>query len=201
MRSNTQRTKQRRQDAETDKVGEWIMQEACQGQPILCIDTREPEGSGWEPFLTLPVIRKKLDVGDFSLVGCESLISIERKSLSDLISCFCGERDRFTRELQKFQAVPDRWIICEGNYGDLLRGNYRSAMNPKSAWESGIALMTRFHIPLLMAGDIKTAATLAQSLLVRWYREHVSVIETVAKAMKEMTEQSNGCEGNSCSRD
>jgi ERCC4-type nuclease len=157
--------------------------------PVILVDTREPASGGWEPYFTLSTLRGTLQTGDYSLVGCEDLISIERKALGDLISCFTGERERFVRELKRFQAIPARWVIVEGSYGSLLRGDYRSQMNPKAAFESCVALMVRYQIPVIMAGDIETAARLAESVLCRWFKEHVKVIDAVARAAAEFTKE------------
>ncbi len=153
---------------------------------VLVVDSREPEGAGWEPFFTLPFIRQKLDTGDFSKLGCDTQVGIERKTVDDLIGCFCQSRERFVRELQRFQAIPDRWIICEGSYASLLAGRYRSQMRPKSAWESAIALMTRYRIPLLMADNAETGAHLCQSLLHRWFKERERVIDECRKASHKL---------------
>jgi len=157
--------------------------------PTVVIDTREPEVGSWEEYFETPVVRMTLSTGDFSLVACESMVAVERKTVDDLVSCFCGSRERFVRELQRFQAIPARWIICEGSYEALLRGDYHSRMNPKSAWESAVALMTRYRIPLLMAGDTRTAAHLCQSLLLRWFREHQRVLNEARKAAKRLERQ------------
>jgi len=153
---------------------------------VIAVDTREPAHGSWEDHFTVPTVRKCLDTGDYSVLGCEELISVERKTVDDLIGCFCGSRERFVKELKRFQAIPDRWIICEGNYSDLLNGCYRSEMKPQAAWESAIALMTRFRIALLMAGRPAVAAALCQSLLMRWAKEHQRVLDTIEKAGREL---------------
>jgi len=150
----------------------------------LIQDTREPEPHPWEPYFTAPVIKGTLGTGDFSIRGCEHLIAVERKTLSDLIGCLCTGRDRFERELTRAQAIPHFWVICEGSYQEILNGDYRSQMTPQSAFQSIVALMTRYKIPFLMAGDAATAAKLCESLLSKWLREHEKIIDQVRKAQK-----------------
>jgi len=77
-------------------------------------------------------------------------------------------------------------VIVEAGYDDLLRGNYQSATNPKSAWESVIALQQRYDIPFLFAGSTEIAARLAESLLIRWHKEHVKAIDAIVKAQKRL---------------
>lgn len=153
---------------------------------IIVVDSREPKTGSWEDHFSVPTVRGPLDTGDYSIVGCEEMISIERKVMSDLISCFCGERQRFTKELRRFQAIPSRWVIVEGGYRSLLGGEYRSQMNPKAAFESCIAMMVRFSIPVIMCEDPPTAARLAESILVRWTKEHRRVLNEMEKAARDL---------------
>ncbi len=153
---------------------------------VIVIDSREPLIGSWGDYFTGPSVRAALQTGDYSLLGCEDMISIERKALGDLISCFTVERERFVKELKRFQAIPHRWVIVEGSYPDLLSGNYHSNMIPKSAWESCVALMVRYQIPVIMASDTETSARLCESVLVRWFKEHVRVVELVEKAGREL---------------
>jgi len=149
---------------------------------MILIDNREPSPSPWENYFSVPTVRGTLGTGDYSLVACEHLVAVERKTLSDLIGCLCTGRDRFERELARAQAIPHFWVICEGSYQEILNGDYRSQMNPQSAFQSIVALMARYRIPFLMAGDAKTAAKLCESLLSKWFREHLKIVETVRKA-------------------
>lgn len=157
--------------------------------PTIVIDTREPVDGGWEPYFTVPVVRQTLQTGDFSLLGCEDMVAIERKTTDDLLNCFCSSRKRFTKELQRFQAIPSRWVIVEGNYKGLLAGDFRSRMTSRSAWESCVAMMVRFQIPILMADNARTAAALCESILTRWFREHWRVLDEARKAVKKLERQ------------
>jgi DNA excision repair protein ERCC-4 len=139
----------------------------------------------WEPYFSAPVIRGTLSTGDFSLPGCDEWISIERKEFNDLVACLCSSRERFTKELQRAARIKSLFVICEGSYDDLLRGNYRSEMNPKAAWESVLALQHRFGIPFLMAGSVQVAARLCESILMRWRKEHTKVLEEIRIATKK----------------
>jgi DNA excision repair protein ERCC-4 len=153
--------------------------------PPLVIDTREPDPHPWEACFTVPTIRGTLPTGDFSLPGCEEWICVERKELNDLVGCLCSNRERFTKELQRAARIKSFYVICEGSYDDLLRGNYRSDMDPKAAWESVLALQHRFGIPFLMAGSVQVAARLCESILMRWWKEHTKVLEEVRIATKK----------------
>ncbi len=150
-------------------------------QPTIVIDRREPSRHPWTPYFSLETVSGTLQTGDLSLAGCEEWICVERKTLDDLISCLCQGRERFTRELQRAARIPEFYVICEGSYQDLLQGRYHSKMHPRSAWESVIALQSRYKIPFLLAGSEEVAARLAESIVLRWFKEHVKAVEAATK--------------------
>jgi len=150
--------------------------------PLLVVDTREPKGKGWEPYLTLPFIRGTIKTGDLSIAGLEQHIAIERKTLGDLVTCLSHHRPRFEEELRRAQGLDYFAVVCEGFFGDLAKGKYHSNMTTASAWESVAALMARYKVPFLMAGDTPTAAKLAQSLLLKRLREHIRLSDAVKRA-------------------
>jgi len=39
-------------------------------EPIICVDTREPDPSPWQGYFTVPTVRGTLPTGDYSLAGC-----------------------------------------------------------------------------------------------------------------------------------
>lgn len=158
--------------------------------PVLVIDTREPVLSPWEAFFTVPTIRGTLPTGDYSLLACEDWIAIERKSLDDLVSCLSQNRERFEREMQRAARVGEFYVIVEAMYSQILRGQYRSQMTPHAAWESVLAFQHRYKIPFLFAGDQQVAARLAESILLRWWTEHLKVVNAVRVASQPHSERS-----------
>jgi DNA excision repair protein ERCC-4 len=146
-------------------------------QPTLAVDTREPEGKGWEKHLTLPFERKALKTGDLSIVGLEDVIAVERKTIDDLSVCLSFYRDRFERELHRAQALDYFAVVIEADLPSLATGRYRSNMSANAAFESVVSMMVKFRVPFLFAGDPSTAARLAQSLLLKRLRFHTRISE------------------------
>jgi hypothetical protein len=58
-------------------------------------------------------------------------------------------------------------------------------MNPKSIWESIIALQQRQRIPFPFAGSTAIADRLCESILMRWWKEHTKVLEEIRIATKK----------------
>lgn len=114
-----------------------------------------------------------LPTGDYSVVGLESLIAIERKSLADLIGCVGRERERFEREVQRLLAYPCRCLIVEATWAHLESQNWRGNVTPKQALGSCLGWIAA-GLPIIMVGDHDRAGQYVSRLLFiaarrRWF--------------------------------
>jgi len=128
-----------------------------------------------------PAIKGTLATGDYSVLGIENFIAIERKTLPDLISCLCGGRERFEKELYRAKALDYFAIVIEASLSDLANGNYRSQMTPKSAIQSLIAFSIRYRLPVFFVENRSYGARVTESLLLKYAKE----LEKRAQAMNE----------------
>lgn len=101
-----------------------------------------PKGTAYadRPRVVIPVERRKLDVGDYSLPGLESVVALERKSGADLLATLFGESgndalgharhnvDRFRAELERARSLSLFAIVAECSEGWLFT-------EAKSRWE------------------------------------------------------------------
>ncbi len=120
-----------------------------------------------------------LPTGDYSLVGAESLIAIERKSVDDLIGCLTSGRERFERELHRGKALDYFGLVIEASLSDLSNGRYRSEMKPRAAVQSLLTFSIRYGLPLFFVENRKYGARVTESLLLKYARE----VEKRLKAM------------------
>lgn len=145
----------------------------------VVVDTREQAPFDLAP---LQVCRGSLTTGDYSVVGLEDVIAIERKSLSDLVACCGVERDRFERELRRLLAYPVRVVIVEASWSDLKAGDWRSKITPQAVMSS-IAGWCAMGIPFLLCGDRAEAeACCARTLFIaarRRWRESLALASGV----------------------
>lgn len=126
-----------------------------------------------------PTMVKALPVGDYSLLGLESRVSIERKTLGDLINCLCHDRARFERELYKSKSLNYFALIIEGSLSDLGNGKYLSKMRPKSAIQSLLAFSVRYHLPIFFCENREYAQRVTEGLLCKFAREIEKQYETI----------------------
>lgn len=112
-----------------------------------------------------------LSVGDYSICGLENHVSVERKTLNDLIGCLTQDRERFERELYCGRALEYFALIVEGSLSDLAKANYRSKMLPKSAVQSLLAFSIRYRLPVWFCENRAYGQRVTESLLLKFARE------------------------------
>ena len=134
--------------------------------PIIIIDSNEQL-----PYkFRAPSIRAKLPTGDYSIEGFEDKIAIERKEINDLIGCLTGGRDRFERELARGVAMDYFAVVVECSFSDIVSGNYRSKMLPKSAVQSLVSFSVKYRLPIFFCENRIYAQRFTESLLLKFFK-------------------------------
>ncbi|MGE0609535.1 MAG: ERCC4 domain-containing protein [Pirellulales bacterium] len=138
---------------------------------VAIIDTREQSPLNLHP---LQSVAGTLATGDYSVVGLENVIAIERKSLPDLLACVGRERGRFDREVQRLLAYPVRCLVIEAGWKTLETGGWRGDVTPAAVVGSCLGWIAS-GLPILMADDHERAGKYVSRLLFtaakRRYRE------------------------------
>jgi len=146
------------------------------------IDTREQRPLDLAP---LQVITETLTTGDYSVRGLESVVAIERKGLSDLLSCIGTDRERFEREVKRLMAYPVRGLVIESTWAELGAGEWRSRIKPASVIGSLLGWST-IGLPVVMATDHTTAGRYVAKMLYlsarRRWREARSLLGAIPSA-------------------
>ena len=70
-------------------------------------------------------MRRALPAGDYSVVGLEGVVAVERKSLDDFVSTVIHSRERFHRELRKLAGYRAACVVVEAGVIDVLQRRYR----------------------------------------------------------------------------
>ena len=87
----------------------------------MCIiqDTREQIPLDFSPY-GIKTISKKLDTGDYTFLGLEDIICIERKrNICELALNIGKDWIRFAKELDRMQTFQYRYIICDFSSEDI----------------------------------------------------------------------------------
>ena len=145
---------------------------------VLVKDSREPD-MAWDVHFEAPCEVKCLKTGDYSLVGYEDEIAVERKTLGDLIGCLSSSRDRFVKELERAQQLQYFAVIIEATWGEIVSGQYRSKLHVNSANGSICAWEIRYKVPFFCCGNQELAARKCESLLRKYHREKLKETQEV----------------------
>lgn len=142
---------------------------SCRSKAIpltVIIDSREQEPYGFNPRLITPV-RAALPAGDYSVAGLEQSVAVERKTLEDFVGTVTRARDRFYRELERFQSYARACVVVEADLEDVLAGRYRGGAHPHSILGSALAIAVDFGIPVFFCSNRQVACRFVEGYLLR----------------------------------
>lgn len=124
--------------------------------------------------IVVETCRMTLQQGDYSIVGNESYVAVERKSKSDLYGTLSNGRDRFQRELERL-ADCVKWsaILVECEWSDILfHPPEFSGLHPQSIVGSVLAWMQRYPtIHWLFLPGRQQAEVTCFKILERFWKE------------------------------
>jgi DNA excision repair protein ERCC-4 len=135
----------------------------------VIIDTREQEPLFFDP-AKIECVSKALKTGDYSLEGFEDQVSVERKSLDDLVSTITRSRKRFARELERMHEHSHACVVVEGNLSDVFERQYQGGAHPSSVLGSVISIIVDHGIPVFFCADRQIACRFIQDYLLRVHK-------------------------------
>lgn len=151
---------------------------------IAIVDTREKLPYELKIKETaLPFQVGTLKVADYSILGFEDHVGIERKSLLDLLGCIGKHRARFERELVQLERKLYRALVVESSWAEVEQGHFRSHLHPNAIVGSLLSWVSR-GIPVLMLDNRERASEYTSRLLLHAYKRltggaHVEVSDAV----------------------
>ncbi len=143
-------------------------------KPIVLIDTREKSPFDFSRFPNWisEEKRKKLYVGDYSIESMETLLVIERKTLSDLITTLMQQRQRFFKMCEQLANYRWRALLVEASYEDVKSPygeEYNTLAHPNAVSGTLDALEARFGIPVIYTSRYRL---LAEEKAASWISKH-----------------------------
>jgi len=132
-------------------------------EPVLVVDTREQHP--WCPPGMLMVSRA-LKVGDYSLVGYEDIIRVERKaSIMELQLNLVRHWDQFIKNMSLLAKFPIHFLIITDSFVRLFRYNKYSNVRPEVFRSRLNRLMLETGIIPLFIGKTQHAESYVRDLL------------------------------------
>ena len=139
-------------------------------KPTIIIDTREQHFYAFNSE-SAHSIRRKLEAGDYSLLGFESRVAVERKSLVDFVSTVLRGRRRFANELKKLALMEASCVVVEADLSDVIHGRYRSDAHPNSIIGAALSIQLNYGVPVHFCSDRQCARAFVEAYLLRFYKK------------------------------
>ena len=161
---------------------------------VAIIDIQEETHGHALDLSPLQTCVQHLPTADYSVVGLENIVAIERKEIGDLLQCLGNERERFQKCLQRMLAYPVRALVIEATLDQIERGDWpvfkgkKSEITPASAIGSLLSWMN-MGIPVLFAGDHARAGKYVARMLLlaarRRWRENRAILAILDEPKNE----------------
>lgn len=143
------------------------------GQMQIVVDSREQAAYEFDT-QKVESIRRALPAGDYSLVGWEDRVAVERKSLEDFVSTVIRSRKRFREELRKLSGYESACVVVEANLRDVLTGHYRSGAHPNAILGSVVSICLDYGVPVYFCSDRQVACRFVEEYLRGFLRKSES---------------------------
>lgn len=146
----------------------------------IIVDTRER--IPWE-FELHSTAKRKLDTGDYSIEGFESIFCIERKrSVSEIANNIT--ESRFKDVLERMSKIPHSFILLEFSADEVYQFPVGSDV-PKKLWDklkiSGNYIMKylteiqlNYNVHVIFCGYTETAERMAVGIMKRIYEKYAN---------------------------
>lgn len=138
--------------------------------PTIIIDTREQLPYCFDTE-KVNVTKKALTAGDYSLLGYENQIAVERKTLDDFAQTVIRGKERFNKELQKLVNYEAACIVVEGDLKDLATGRYSSGASPASIIGNLTSICVDWGIPVYCCSTRQLAIVFTEQFLFKFHQK------------------------------
>ena len=113
-----------------------------------------------------------LKTGDYTIRGMKDVVTVERKSLTDLYQTLGQGRDRFEREHERMAEMKRACVVIEASWFDIIRLKpERSNLKPKTVWRTFTSWYARYNIPWLTIEDRRLCELFTFQFLKSAWRE------------------------------
>lgn len=149
----------------------------------IAVDTREQLPYDFlnvkKPYLPFDprqhVYRRTLNAGDYSAIGFQERITIERKSLADAYGSFGTGRDRFEAEIVRMEQYEYAAVIIEAQWDEILLHppKHSKRMKPKTIVASVVAWEQRHGVRFHAVPGRGFAEQLTYRIIERFVRDRI----------------------------
>lgn len=117
--------------------------------------------------------------GDYSILGHEGCVHVERKALEDAHSTILGwgdRRERFEAELENLSSMDTAAVVLECSFEELIatapqHGKRTASENAKTLFRQVLAWQQDYRAPWIFAGNRQLAELATFRILERYWRK------------------------------
>jgi len=131
----------------------------------IVVDTREQR-----PYFFKGAVKAALPAGDYSIVGLEHHITIERKMKADCYSSLGANRERFAREMKRLTEYKYAAVVVESSLTDFLLPPARSKLHPHAAINTLVSWSVKYGVHIYFADSRKLARGLTYRILEKFWK-------------------------------
>lgn len=140
---------------------------------VVAIDTREQSPF---PMLGIATMRKTLRTGDYSIIGLEHRVTVERKSYQDAWGSMSDGRARFERCIKRMAAMERAAIVIECSLTQLaIQPSYIKRVMPASVVGGLISWSAQFGIPVFFCDSREFAERITLRYLAAFWKHRRDV--------------------------
>jgi ERCC4-type nuclease len=138
-------------------------------KPTVLIDTRErlPYQLNYPNWLA-GTASTALKTGDYSIAGYEDRISLERKTLQDMVGSLMQGRERFLREMDRLSLFRHKCVLIEATRGQVKTPYHFAEQvqaHPNGIIGSLDAIATKYGIQIVYGDNRELSEEFAASWL------------------------------------
>ena len=137
---------------------------------IIC-DIKEKLPYSFENIKPKPkIITQHLVTGDYSILGMQHMIAIERKTLADCFGSVGKGRKRLEAEFQRMQSFDYAALILESSLSSIFTNPpSHSRMSSKAVFRTLISWSIKYHVHIWPCWSREAAEKVCYLILKRYY--------------------------------
>lgn len=134
-------------------------------KPTIIIDSREKKPWRFNKCSTCEAsLIQKLDTGDYTMQGMESIFVIERKSsVPELYVNLGAEKARFIREMERIQSFKHKFLFFEFSIDDIYKWptiskritGRRCGLTPQYIVSMLVEIQIKYGVGIIFLGSMK----------------------------------------------
>jgi hypothetical protein len=140
-------------------------------KPTVVIDSAEHMGYTFERFANWfsGTVRRRLAVGDYTLLGMEEEVIVERKTVPDLVKSIIQERNDFIKKCERLSTFKKSCLVVEGSLSNVKTPYEDSQSHPNAVLGSLLAAQERWDIPVYFLDNFLLAEEFVASMLSKYH--------------------------------